>query len=67
VKCIYTVITPEGQEFVLGLYATDATATRAFTRKYAADWRAFAGGPFRQREPKPGESIKPGDAWTWAS
>lgn len=62
-KCIYTVITPEGQEFVQGLYTTDTGAERAFSRKYPADWRAFAGGPFRQREPNPGETFKHGDKW----
>lgn len=62
-KRIYTIITPEGREKVLGLYGSEGAAKRAFSRKFPADWRSLACGPLEQREPRPGESVEFGSDW----
>ena len=38
-KFLYTLITPEGVEVLVGAFQSDATATRAIRRKHAADCR----------------------------
>lgn len=60
---IFTVITPEGSERVLGIYKSDRTAKVSFVRRYAADWRGLASGPIRQREPRLGEKVRRGQEW----
>ena len=62
-KRIFTVITPDGQERVLGAYVSENAASSAFTRKYPSDWRSLSSGPLEQREPNPGEKVKHGDKW----
>jgi hypothetical protein len=61
---IFTIITPEGREKILGLYGSEGAAKRAFARKFPADWRSLCAGPLEQREPREGEKIAHGDPWT---
>jgi len=65
-KYIYTVVTPEGPEVVLGVFANDRAAKSSFARKYPADWRSLTSGPLRQRPPKKDERVKEGTRWTTA-
>ena len=48
-KFLYTLITPEGVEVLVGAYANDASAIRAIRRKHAADWLQLSCYPLQQR------------------
>jgi len=61
---IYTVLTPEGHEVILGEYASAKAANAAYRRQYPADWRGRACGTLAQREVLPGERVKRGAMWT---
>lgn len=63
-KFLYTLITPEGVEVLVGAYSNDASATRAIRRKHAADWLQLAGYPLRQRAVLPGEKVQAPRRWT---
>ncbi len=65
-KFLYTLITPEGVEVLVGAYKDDATATRAIRRKHAADWLQLACYPLQQRAVRPGEKIQAPRRWTTA-
>lgn len=64
-KHLFTIITPEGREKVLGLYLTEGTATAAFAKKWPADWRALCSGPLDQGEVPEGRPV-PEKYSTWA-
>ena len=57
-KFLYTLITPEGIEVLVGAFASDASATRAIRRKHAADWLQLACYPIQQRALWPGEKLQ---------
>ena len=62
-KRIFTCITPDGEEFILGLYVSEETANRALRRMYPSDWLGLASGALEQRQPFPGEKVRHGDRW----
>jgi hypothetical protein len=63
-KYLYTLITPEGVEVLVGAYASDASAARAIRREHAADWLQLACYPIRQRAVRPGEKVSAPRRWT---
>jgi hypothetical protein len=63
-KFLYTLITPEGVEVLVGAFASDASAARAIRRKHAADWLQLACYPLQQRAVRPGEKIQAPRRWT---
>jgi hypothetical protein len=63
-KFLYTLITPEGVEVLVGAFANDASAARAIRRKHAADWLQLTCYPLQQRAVRPGEKIKAPRRWT---
>jgi hypothetical protein len=63
---VYTIITPDGIEIVLGAYVSDKSAKSACKRLFAADWLALSSGPLQQRVVLPGEKVKRGIHWTAA-
>jgi hypothetical protein len=63
-KYLYTLITPEGVEVLVGAYASDAIAARAIRRKHAADWLQLACYPIQQRALRPGEKVSAPRRWT---
>ena len=63
-KFLYTLITPEGVEVLVGAFANDASATRAIRRKHAADWLQLACYPLQQRAVRPGEKVAAPRRWT---
>jgi hypothetical protein len=63
---IFTVITPAGNEVVLGVFRTDASARRAcfhFLNRFPARINNLADGPFRRRALRDGEQVNSGDRW----
>ena len=60
---IYTMVTPEGKEFILGAYKTDRSAKSAARRHFAADWLSLAGEPLRQRPLRKGEKVTFAQPW----
>jgi hypothetical protein len=63
-KFLYTLITPEGVEVLVGAYANDASASRAIRRKHASDWLHLSCYPLQQRAVRPGEKIQAPRRWT---
>lgn len=63
-KFLYTLITPEGVEVLVGAFANDASAARSIRRKHAADWLQLACYPLQQRAVRPGEKIQAPRRWT---
>lgn len=63
-KCIWTLITPEGKEFVIGAYITEGTATAAAKHRLASDYLRLCAYPLMQRAVKDGETVKPWSPWT---
>jgi hypothetical protein len=63
-KFLYTLITPEGVEVLVGVFANDASASRAIRRKHAADWLQLACYPLQQRAVRPGEKVHAPRRWT---
>lgn len=63
-KFLYTLITPEGVEVLVGAFANDASAARAIRRKHAADWLQLACYPLQQRAVRTGEKIQAPRRWT---
>lgn len=63
-KFLYTLVTPEGIEVLVGAYQNDAAATCAIRLKHAADWLQLACYPLQQRAVRPGEKIKAPRRWT---
>lgn len=61
---VYTVLAPDGVERVLGVFSTDASARRAYRRRYPEDARKFNLEPVRKREPRPGDPTMFGEEWT---
>lgn len=61
---IYTLITPEGKEFIVGTYVSDATATVAIRRYWPSDWLRFCCYPLAQRIVDDDERFKRGTPWT---
>lgn len=63
-KFLYTLITPEGVEVLVGAFASDAIAKRAIRRQHAEDWLQLACYPLQQRALRPGEKIEAPRRWT---
>ena len=63
-KFLYTLITPEGVEVLVGAFANDASAARSIRRKHAADWLQIACYPLQQRAVRPGEKVVAPRRWT---
>ena len=63
-KFLYTLITPEGVEVLVGAFTDDASAKRSIRRKHAADWLQLACYPLQQRAVRPGENIQAPRRWT---
>lgn len=63
-KYIYTLITPEGKEKVLGAFAKEGQARSFAKRKHPADWLSLCSYPILQRPLREGETVKWGDDWT---
>jgi hypothetical protein len=63
-KFLYTLITPEGIEMLVGAFQNDADAKRAIRRRHAADWLQLACYPLQQRALRPGEKIQAPRRWT---
>jgi hypothetical protein len=63
-KNIYTLITPDDREIILGVFTTERKAIGYAKRTFAPDWLSLACYPIIQRPLKKGEKIKAGDQWT---
>lgn len=62
-KFIFTLITPEGREVVIGAYATEGRASAAAKRKFPSDWLSLCCYPLQQREVAEGETVVPWSRW----
>ncbi len=62
-KKIYTLISPEGREFIIGAYATEGTAKAAAKRHFLADWLGLCCYPLEQREVQEGETVEKWKPW----
>jgi len=63
-KRIYTVVTAEGREKILGAFENEKAATASFVRRLPADLRGLCSNPIAQRAVRPGETIIPGALWS---
>jgi hypothetical protein len=62
-RTIWTLITPEGKEVIIGVYATEGAASSAATRKFPSDWLRLCAYPLQQREPQAGEKVERWKKW----
>jgi len=62
-KEIYTLITPEGREVVIGAYTSEGKAKAACKRKFPADWLSLCCYPLATRPLREGETVQPWSRW----
>ena len=60
---IFTLITPEGKEIVIGAFANEKKAKAAAKRKFPADWLSLCCYPLQQRQIANGEKVIPWTKW----
>lgn len=62
-KRIFTLITPEGREVVIGAFTSEGRASAAAKRKFPADWLSLCAYPLEQRAVEGGEKVIPWQRW----
>lgn len=60
-RLVYTLITPEGREFVIGAFRSAGAAKAAARRKHPADYLSLCCYPLEHAALAEGEKVEP---WT---
>lgn len=62
-KSIWTLITPEGREFIIGAYVSEGKAKAAAGRKFPSDYLSLCAYPLQQRIVEADEQVENWVRW----